>query len=120
MAAILAIIGYSLNDTVVVYDRIRERFKTSKSEPLDIVIDSAINETLSRTLMTSGTTLLAVLAIFIFGGPELRSFSVAMLWGVFVGTYSSIFIASPILVRLGVQREGGRDKKVSKFANVDV
>ncbi len=120
VAAILAIIGYSLNDTVVVYDRIREKFKTSKSEPLDTVIDRAVNETLSRTLMTSGTTLLAVLAILIFGGPELRSFSVAMLWGIFVGTYSSIFIASPILVRLGVQREGGRESRVSKFSNVDV
>ncbi len=119
VAALLAIIGYSLNDTVVVYDRIRERFEFSKSVPIAQVIDNAINETLSRTLMTSGTTLLAVLAILILGGPELRSFAIAMLFGILVGTYSSIFIASPILVRLGVKREDGRKSKQSEFANID-
>lgn len=119
VAALLAIIGYSLNDTVVVYDRIRERFQMTPDREIGSVIDDAINETLSRTLMTSGTTLLAVLAIFIFGGAELKSFSAAMLFGVIIGTYSSIFIASPILVRLGVKKEDGRKSKQSEFANID-
>jgi preprotein translocase subunit SecF len=100
LAAVLAVVGYSLNDTVVVFDRIRERFiMTRKGAPAEI-IDLAINETLSRTLMTSVTTLIAVLSLLIFGGDVLKSFSVALAIGVLVGTFSSIFVASSIALDL--------------------
>ena len=100
LAAVLAVVGYSLNDTVVVFDRIRERFiLTRKGAPAEI-IDLAINETLSRTLMTSVTTLIAVLSLLIFGGDVLKSFSVALAIGVLVGTFSSIFVASSIALDL--------------------
>ena len=100
LAAILAVVGYSLNDTVVVFDRIRERFVlTRKGTPTEI-IDLAINETLSRTLMTSVTTLVAVFSLLIFGGDVLKAFSAALVIGVFVGTYSSIFVASSIALDL--------------------
>jgi preprotein translocase subunit SecF len=100
LAAILAVVGYSLNDTVVVFDRIRERFiMTRKGAPAEI-IDLAINETLSRTLMTSVTTLIAVLSLLIFGGDVLKSFSIALAIGVIVGTFSSIFVASSIALDL--------------------
>ncbi len=100
LAAILAVVGYSLNDTVVVFDRIRERFIiTRKGAPAEI-IDLAINETLSRTLMTSVTTLIAVLSLLIFGGDVLKSFSIALAIGVIVGTFSSIFVASSIALDL--------------------
>ena len=100
LAAILAVVGYSLNDTVVVFDRIRERFVlTRKGTPTEI-IDLAINETLSRTLMTSVTTLVAVFSLLIFGGDVLKAFSAALAIGVFVGTYSSIFVASSIALDL--------------------
>jgi len=100
LAAILAVVGYSLNDTVVVFDRIRERFiMTRKGAPAEI-IDLAINETLSRTLMTSVTTLIAVLSLLIFGGDVLKSFSIALAIGVVVGTFSSIFVASSIALDL--------------------
>jgi len=100
LAAVLAVVGYSLNDTVVVFDRIRERFiMTRKGTPAEI-IDLAINETLSRTLMTSVTTLIAVISLLLFGGDVLKSFSVALAIGVVVGTYSSIFVASSIALDL--------------------
>jgi len=100
LAAVLAVVGYSLNDTVVVFDRIRERFIiTRKGAPAEI-IDLAINETLSRTLMTSVTTLIAVLSLLIFGGDVLKSFSIALAIGVIVGTFSSIFVASSIALDL--------------------
>lgn len=100
LAAVLAVVGYSLNDTVVVFDRIRERFVlTRKGSPQEI-IDLAINETLSRTLMTSVTTLIAVFSLLLLAGDVLRSFSVALAIGVFVGTYSSIFVASSIALDL--------------------
>jgi preprotein translocase subunit SecF len=100
LAAVLAVVGYSLNDTVVVFDRIRERFiMTRKGAPAEI-IDLAINETLSRTLMTSITTLIAVLSLLIFGGDVLKSFSIALAIGVLVGTFSSIFVASSIALDL--------------------
>lgn len=118
VAAILAIIGYSLNDTVVVYDRIREKLSMSQTEPVDMVINRGINETLRRTAMTSITTLLAISALYIFGGAELRGFSFAMFWGVCVGTYSSIFIASPILTYFGLDR-GDKPKSTTKFADID-
>ncbi|NNE58767.1 MAG: protein translocase subunit SecF [Hellea sp.] len=98
IAAILTIVGYSLNDTVIVYDRIRENMRKYKKMAMPELINLSINDTLSRTIMTSMTTLLALFALYILGGDGLRGFSFAMIWGVFVGTYSSIFVASPILL----------------------
>ncbi len=98
IAAILTIVGYSLNDTVVVYDRIRENLRKYKKMPLPELLDRSVNETLSRTVMTSSTTFLALLALFIFGGEVIRSFVAAMLFGVIIGTYSSIYIAAPVLI----------------------
>lgn len=105
IAALLTIIGYSMNDTVVVFDRVREEMRKYKKMPLGEVIDLALNGTLSRTLITSGTTLLALLAIFFLGGPVLRGMSFALIFGVIIGTYSSIFVASSILLTIGVARE---------------
>lgn len=98
IAAFLAIIGYSLNDTIIVYDRIRENMAKHAREGLPTVINSSINQTLSRTILTSGTTLLVVLALFVFGGGVIHNFAFALLVGIGVGTYSSIFVASPILI----------------------
>ena len=103
IAAILTILGYSLNDTVVVFDRVREILRRYKRMPMAEVFDVATNQTLARTVMTSLTTLIALFALFFFGGPVLRSFTAAMIWGVFTGTYSSIFIGGPILNYLGVR-----------------
>jgi len=100
LAAILAIIGYSLNDTVVVFDRIRERFLSQRKGTPAQVIDSAINETLSRTIMTHLTTMITIMALLVFGGEVLRGFSVALAIGVVVGTYSSIYIASAVALDL--------------------
>jgi len=105
IAALLTIIGYSMNDTVVVFDRVREEMRRYKKLPLTEVIDLALNGTLSRTLLTSGTTLLALLAIFFLGGPVLRGMSFALIFGVVIGTYSSIFVASTMLNMIGVSRE---------------
>ncbi|MBI3452438.1 MAG: protein translocase subunit SecF [Rhodospirillales bacterium] len=98
VAAILTIAGYSINDTVVVFDRIRETMRKYKTMEFSELMNRAINDTLSRTILTSGTTMLAVLALVIFGGEVIRSFSVAMVWGIFIGTYSSIFLAAPLLL----------------------
>jgi len=100
LAAILAVIGYSLNDTVVVFDRIRERFLSQRKGTPEQVMDAAINETLSRTIMTSGTTLITVLALLFFGGEILRSFATALAIGIVVGTYSSIYVASALALDL--------------------
>jgi preprotein translocase subunit SecF len=100
LAAILAVIGYSLNDTVVVFDRIRERFLSMRKGTPEQVMDAAINETLSRTIMTSGTTLITVLALLFFGGEILRSFATALAIGIVVGTYSSIYVASALALDL--------------------
>ncbi len=108
VAAILTIVGYSLNDTVVVFDRVRETLRKYKKMALPELLDVAINATLSRTLLTSVTTLLALLALYMFGGEVIRGFTFAMIWGVLVGTYSSIFIASPLLLILGVKRDWSR------------
>ncbi len=105
VAAILTIVGYSLNDTVVVFDRVREVLRRSRRKPLEDVLNLAINETLSRTVMTSATTLLALLALYVLAGEVIRGFTFAMIWGVVVGTYSSVFIASPVLLWLGVRRD---------------
>ena len=105
IAAILTIIGYSLNDTVVVFDRIREYLRRYKSMGLADLIDFSINSVLPRTILTSLATLMALIALYLFGGEVIRGFSFAMIWGVVVGTYSSIFIASPVLILLGTKRE---------------
>lgn len=105
IAAILTIVGYSMNDTVVVYDRVRENLRRFKKMPLSELANMSINSTLSRTVMTSVTTLLALFSLYILGGEVIRGFTMAMIWGVFVGTYSSIFIAAPVLMYLGVKRD---------------
>ena len=105
IAAILTIVGYSLNDTVVVFDRVRENLRKFKKRSLGEVMNLSINETMSRTVMTSVTTLLALISLFILGGDVIRGFVFAMIWGVVVGTYSSIFIASAILLWTGVKRD---------------
>ena len=108
IAAFLTIVGYSLNDTVVVFDRIREYSGIFKSEKVEAVVNKSINSTLSRTVITSSTTLLVVLVLFIFGGEVLRGFAFALVIGVLVGTYSSIFVASPVVVELKLRNAGGR------------
>ena len=105
LAAVLAVIGYSLNDTIVVYDRIRENFrKMRKSEPLDIM-NGSINQTLPRTILTSLTTMIVVSTLMIFGGEVIRGFAIALFIGVIIGTYSSIYVASPVVLVLGITRE---------------
>jgi preprotein translocase subunit SecF len=98
VAAFLTIVGYSINDTIVIYDRIRENRRKKPRDPLTEVINQSINETLSRTILTSGTTLMVVLALFIYGGGVIHDFAFALLVGVMVGTYSSVYIASPVLI----------------------
>jgi preprotein translocase subunit SecF len=104
LAAILAIIGYSLNDTIVVFDRIRDNFRKMRKESVVEIMNGAMNQTLSRTIMTSFVTLLTVIALFFFGGDLLRGFSTALLVGIVIGTYSSIYIASALALLLGVSR----------------
>ena len=106
VAAILTIAGYSINDTVVVYDRVRENLRKYKSLELVELLNKSVNETLSRTVMTSVTTLLALLALYFLGGEVIRGFSFAMIWGVIIGTYSSICLAVPLLLYLNVRRGG--------------
>ncbi|MBL6942556.1 MAG: protein translocase subunit SecF, partial [Rhodospirillales bacterium] len=107
VAAILTIAGYSINDTVVVYDRVRENLRRYKTMPFAELLNNSINETLSRTVMTSVTTLLALLALYILGGEVLRGFSFAMIWGVLIGTYSSICLAVPVLLYMNIERRTG-------------
>lgn len=106
IAAFLTIVGYSLNDTVVIFDRIREYANLFKTEPYKEVVNRSINTTLSRTVVTSSTTLLVVLTLFIFGGEVLRGFAFALIIGVLIGTYSSVFVASPVVVELRDRLEG--------------
>ena len=104
LAAILAVIGYSLNDTIVVFDRVRENFRTlRKGSPTDVV-NVSLNQTLSRTIMTSLTTLLVLMALFLLGGEIIHDFALALIVGVLVGTYSSIYVASPITLALGISK----------------
>ena len=108
IAALLTILGYSLNDTVVIYDRIREMLRRYKRMPTDDLLNHAINSTLTRSVITHVTVSLALVSLLIFGGPAIHSFAVAMTFGaVLVGTYTSIFIASPLLIYLGVKTQGG-------------
>ena len=121
IAALLTIVGYSLNDTVVVFDRVRENLRKYKKKPLAEVLNISINETLSRTVMTSVTTLLALISLYVLGGDVIRGFVFAMIWGVIVGTYSSVFVASTILLWLGVKRNWDKPDNTAgnQFANVD-
>ena len=121
IAALLTIVGYSLNDTVVVFDRVRENLRKYKKRPLNEVLNISITETLSRTLMTSVTTLLALISLYVLGGDVIRGFVFAMIWGVIEGTYSSVFVASTILLWLGVKRNWDKPdaNAGNQYANVD-
>lgn len=113
IAAFLTIVGYSLNDTVVIFDRIREYTNLFKTEPYQIVVNRSVNTTLSRTVVTSGTTLLVVATLFIFGGEVLRGFSFALIIGIIIGTYSSVFVATPVVVEL-YNRSGSASKAANR------
>lgn len=121
IAALLTIVGYSLNDTVVVYDRVRENLRKYKKMELRELLNLSINETLSRTAMTSFTTFLALFALFALGGDVIRGFVFAMIWGIFVGTYSSVFIATTLIMWLGVKRDWSKPdaNAGTNFANID-
>ena len=120
IAALLTIIGYSINDTVVIFDRLRENLIKFKKTPLIDVMNRSVNETLSRTLMTSGTTLIALLALLVLGGDVIRSFVFAILWGIIVGTYSSVYVAKNIVLMLGVDRDPKKPSDAgTQFADVD-
>ena len=121
IAALLTIVGYSINDTVIVFDRVRENLRKYKKKDLKEVLNISINETLSRTLMTSVTTMLALLALFVLGGDVIRGFVFAMMWGVLIGTYSSIFVASAILLVLGVKRDWSKKDPSAgtKYGHID-
>jgi len=110
IAALLTIVGYSLNDTIVVFDRIREDLRTRRRENFDRIVNGALNETLSRTLITSGTTLLVVASLAILGGEVIRDFALALLVGILVGTYSSLFIATPVVVEWQ-RRRASKDRR---------
>ena len=105
LAAVLAVIGYSLNDTIVVFDRIRENFRKMRKGTIVDIMNSAINQTLRRTLLTSLTTLLVVVTLILLGGEIIKGFAVALLIGILVGTYSSIFVASPVVLSLRITRD---------------
>lgn len=111
VAAALTIAGYSINDTVVVFDRVRENLRKYKTMPLLELFDLSINETLSRTILTSGTTLLALVILYFLGGPVIRDFSFAMIWGIGIGTYSSICVATPMLIYMSLPRRERKDKE---------
>jgi preprotein translocase subunit SecF len=119
ISAVLAVIGYSLNDTVIVFDRIRERARTSRKLSISQVIDESINQTLSRTLMTKLVTLLVVVALLIFGGETLRGFSAALVIGIIAGTYSSIYISAALSLDLGLQVDDLLERKAMKPEEVD-
>ena len=121
IAALLTIVGYSLNDTVIVFDRVRENLRKYKKKDLKEVLNISINETLSRTLMTSVTTLLALISLFVLGGDVIRGFVFAKIWGVIIGTYSSIFVASAILLVLGVKRDWSKKDPAAgtRYGHID-
>ena len=124
IAALLTIVGYSINDTVVIFDRLRENLRKFKTTPLTDVMNKSVNETLGRTLMTSLTTLLALVALLILGGDVIRGFVFAITWGVLVGTYSSVYVAKNVVLALGVKRDwskpsDGGGGAGTQFANID-
>jgi preprotein translocase subunit SecF len=113
VAAVLTIVGYSLNDTVVIYDRVRENLRRYKAMPIEELLDRSINETLPRTMMTALTTLVALLPLWLFGGEVIRGFTIIMIWGVLIGTYSTVYIATPLLYYLNL-RSGTADQQQPK------
>ncbi|MGR1580475.1 protein translocase subunit SecF [Thalassobius sp. S69A] len=121
IAALLTIIGYSINDTVVIFDRLRENLIKFKSTPLRDLMNRTVNETLSRTIMTSGTTLIALIALLILGGDVIRGFVFAITWGVIVGTYSSVYVAKNMVLLLGVKRDWSKpdNNGGTQYANID-
>lgn len=124
IAALLTIVGYSINDTVVIFDRLRENLRKFKKMALQEVMNRTVNETLSRTLMTSGTTLIALIALLIFGGDVIRGFVFAITWGVIIGTYSSVYVAKNVVLMLGVKRDWSKPSEGgggagTQFANID-
>ena len=121
IAALLTIIGYSINDTVVIFDRLRENLRKYKQKALIDVMNLSVNETLSRTIMTSGTTLIALIALLVLGGDVIRSFVFAITWGVVVGTYSSVYVAKNVVLWLGVKRDWSKPSGGggTQFANID-
>ena len=119
IAALLTILGYSINDTVVVFDRLRENLQKYKTMPLRDVMNLSVNETLSRTLMTSGTTLIALAAMLIFGGDVIRGFAFAIFFGVVLGTYSSVFVAKNLVLFIGLDRGDKPKKSNSEFADIE-
>ena len=106
VAAILTITGYSVNDTIVIFDRVRENLRSRRREPLDKIVNESVNQTLSRTIITAGTTFLSVLSIFLFGGEALRGFAFTMLVGIVSGTYSTIFIAAAVAILMSKRAAG--------------
>ena len=121
IAALLTIVGYSINDTVVIFDRVRENLIKYKKMALQDVMNLSVNETLSRTLMTSGTTLIALIALLVLGGDVIRGFVFAITWGVVIGTYSSVYVAKNVVLWLGVKRDWSKptDTTGNQFANID-
>jgi preprotein translocase subunit SecF len=119
ISAVLAVIGYSLNDTVIVFDRIRERARTARKLTIAQVIDESINQTLSRTIMTKLVTLLVVVALLIFGGETLRGFSAALVIGIIAGTYSSIYISAALALDLGLRTDDLLERKATKPEEID-
>lgn len=121
IAALLTIIGYSINDTVVIFDRLRENLIKFKTTPLRDLMNLTVNETLSRTIMTSGTTLIALIALLVLGGDVIRGFVFAITWGVIVGTYSSVYVAKNIVLMMGVKRDWSKpdNNQGNQFANID-
>lgn len=114
LAAVLAVIGYSLNDIVVIYDRVRENFRKMHDISVVDIVNRSINDTLSRTILTSGLTMLVVVVLYLFGGSSVHNFSLALILGIVVGTYSSIYVASVMAVALGLNRESLLPKRISK------
>ncbi|MDA0722048.1 MAG: protein translocase subunit SecF [Proteobacteria bacterium] len=121
IAALLTIVGYSINDTVVVFDRARENLRKYKAMPLVDVLNLSANETLSRTIMTSGTTLIALIALLVLGGDVIRGFVFAIAWGIIVGTYSSLYVAKNIVLMLGVKRDWSKKDPAAgtKYGHID-
>jgi preprotein translocase subunit SecF len=116
IAALLTLVGYSVNDTIVIFDRARENLRHKRKDPLRVILNDSLNQTLTRTLISNGTTFLAVLGLFLFGGEVLRGFGFTMVVGILVGTYSTIYIASPIVVWWGERRSGGARAATAKAA----
>jgi len=119
VAAVLTIAGYSINDTVVVFDRVRENLRKYKTMDLSELLNKSINETLSRTVMTSVTTLIALFALYILGGEVIRGFSFAMIWGILIGTYSSVCLAVPVLLYFKIRRTNDEDEEDSEIEKIE-